>query len=158
MKETTASKDLRARFETLLRDTESIINSNSPFKDQIQEKPMTIIDIMKIYMKFDRMRNSVPDADKLQKMFEDFLEQGEEMVKSIRASMDALLTTVENPKIDESKAEDIAKTLGEQVKKFRKWLMKASDEMDSISDEIKGKFSIAEHLIQGEMMRYIKVK
>lgn len=145
--------DINNRFQSLLKNAQSIVNTSHPFYNMVAASPDVIFETMNIYKKFDMMRNSVPNEDQIQKKFEDFLKNGEEMIESIRKVTDTIIDT---EKLHEGKNEEITKVLGEQIKKYKNWLKNSMKNMENDSEDIKKHFSVIEMHVKNEISKMIQ--
>ncbi len=143
--------DVMKRFEKCHKDIISINNSNNPFSDMLKTNSSEIYDVILMYSKFDKLRNSINGSDKIQSEFEHYLEQTEEIISKIRESAKELAETgLKFESIEESKMTEFSQMIKKQFIKFKKWIQDKNTRLSEIKDMIKEDMVLIEKAIQKE--------
>jgi hypothetical protein len=146
--------EISKRFDQMYKDVLSIRDTNNPFAQDIEDSYDNIYNVFQLYKKFDKLRNSVPYADKIQKNFETFLVDTEEIIEGIRKSSESLIDSgIKFGSIDESKAIEFGKAIAQQVKKFRTWLRSSVKRIKKLHEMLKDDMSMLEKEIQKEFSK-----
>ena len=94
------------------------------------------------------------DSDHIQKNFEDFLENLEEMIEKIRSSAEALADASKQfEMLEESKVMEFGKVISDQIKKLKAWVSKSVRKLKILSDMIKNDMAMLEKEIHKEFNR-----
>ncbi len=141
--------DIMKRLEKSHNDIISINNSNNPFSDMLKTNSSEIYDVILMYSKFDKLRNSVKNSEKLQNEFENYLEHTEEIISKIRESAKELAETgLKFGSIEESKAAEFGQMIKKQFIKFKNWIEQKNNHISEIKDMIKEDMALIEKAIQ----------
>lgn len=144
-------QEVLKRFDIAYKDAKSMLNTNNPLAEEIKDSIENIHNVYMMYQNFNKLRNSVMDSDHIQKDFEDFLENLEEMIEKIRSSAEALAdASKEFEMLEESKAMDFGKVISEQIKKLKTWVSKSVRRLKILSEMIKSDMAMLEKEIQKE--------
>jgi hypothetical protein len=109
-------KDVLTQLEDCHKNILSIINANNPFSDLLREYPKEIYEIIMFYIKFDKLRNGVKNSDKIQKDFERYLNNTEQLINQIRSSAISLAETgLKFDSIEESKGIEFVRMIKEDA-------------------------------------------
>lgn len=143
--------DVKKRLEKTHNDIISINNSNNPFSDMLKTNPTDIYEVILMYDKFDKLRNSVKSSEKIQSEFEHYLENTEEIISKIRESAKELAETgLKFESIDESKVADFGQMIKKQFIKFKNWIEQKNKRISEIKEMIKEDMAYIEKAIQKE--------
>lgn len=143
--------EIAKRFDKAYKDVLSLKDTNNPFAKDIEDSYENIYNVYGLYHKFDKLRNTVPYTDKIQKDFEDFLIHVEEMIEKVRETSESLIDSgIKFESIDESKALEFGKIIAQQVKKFRTWISKSVKKIKELHELLKDDMAMIEKEIQKE--------
>lgn len=146
--------DVLKRLDQCHKDVISILNTNNPFSNLLENNSTEIYDIILLYRRFDKLRNGIRNADKVQKDFEQYLNHTEDIILKIRESANSLAETgLKFGAIEESKAMEFGKTIKEQFFKFKEWVEKKVNFLSEIKETIKDDMSYIEKEIQREFSK-----
>ena len=147
-------QEVLKRFDIAYRDAKSMLNTNNPLAEEIQDSIENIHNVYMMYHNFNKLRNSVMDSDHIQKNFEDFLENLEEMIEKIRRSAEALADASKQfEMLEESKVMEFGKVISDQIKKLKAWVSKSVRKLKILSDMIKNDMAMLEKEIHKEFNR-----
>lgn len=142
------------RLEQCHKDVISITNANNPFSNLLENNSTEIYDIILLYRRFDKLRNGIKNAEKVQKDFEQYLNHTEDVIIKIRESANSLAETgLKFGAIEESKAMEFGKMIKDQFLKFKEWIEKKVDFLSEIKETIKDDMSYIEKEIQREFSK-----
>lgn len=143
--------EIDKRFEKAYTDCISIINSQNPFSYLITN-PKELYEVHLLYKTFNKVRNSISQSStQIQKDFEKYLLEAEELVVEIRNLSESLAETgMELETINESKAKDIIKLIKKEIVNFKKWIQKKVKKMNQLYSILKADIEMIEKEIQKE--------
>jgi hypothetical protein len=144
--------EVNKRFDTAYKDLISIINSNNPFSYLIENSHNELHEIHLMYQKFDKLRNGISaSSSKIQKQFESYLLEAEELIIEVRNLSESLAETgVELDSVNESKIGDIIKIIKKEIVNFKKWITKKIKTMNKLYTILKEDIEMIEKEIQKE--------
>jgi regulator of replication initiation timing len=105
-----------------------------------------------MYQKFDKLRNGISaSSSKIQKQFESYLSEAEELIIEVRNLSESLAETgVELDSVNESKIGDIIKIIKKEIVNFKKWITKKIKTMNKLYTILKEDIEMIEKEIQKE--------
>lgn len=146
--------DTLKRLEQCHRDVISICNSNNPFSVLLMSNPKDVFEVILLYKQFDKLRNSIKEENKIQGHFEEFLEETESVISTIRNSAKSLAETgLRFGALEEAKNPEFGDMIRKQFQKFKGWISSKIEKISEIKQMIKDDMSYIEKEIQREFAK-----
>lgn len=146
--------DVLKRLEQCHKDVISIFNANNPFSVLLMSNSKDVYEVILLYKQFDKLRNGIREADKIQGHFEEFLEETESVIMTIRDSARSLAETgLRFGSLEESNTAEFGKMLKKQFQKFKQWISNKIEKISELKELIKDDMSYIEKEIQREFSK-----
>jgi hypothetical protein len=146
--------DVLKRLEKCHTDVISINNSNNPFSVLLMSNSKDVFEVILLYKQFDKLRNSIREADKIQGHFEEFLEETENVIMTIRDSARSIAETgLRFGSLEEANTAEFGKMLKKQFQKFKQWISNKIEKISELKELIKDDMSYIEKEIQREFSK-----
>lgn len=146
--------DVLKRLEKCHTDVISITNSNNPFSVLLMSNSKDVFEVILLYKQFDKLRNGIREADKIQGHFEEFLEETENVIMTIRDSARSLAETgLRFGSLEEANTAEFGKMLKKQFHKFKMWISNKIEKISELKELIKDDMSYIEREIQREFSK-----
>lgn len=144
--------EIDKRYEQAYKDYISILNSQNPFAYLIGDNHKDLHEVYLMYKTFNKVRNSIlSSSEKVQKNFEKYLLEAEELISEIRNLSESLADTgMELETINEGKAKDIIALIKKEIVNFKKWIQKKVKKLKQIHAILKQDIEFIEKEIQKE--------